>query len=157
MFGRPATDDWVSIDIAPKNVNEFQAFSASMLVEQLRESGADYWVYTTGTSTAAPTIIPAIEGAPGFEEVAHWTFERPRGAPIESYVFRLDLDELALDDARIHVAPEALERIVTFVEREGAAELAGRLVPQIQPEPTTAATDALMDRLRSIAAAAGDP
>ena len=46
---------------------------------------------------------------------------------------------------------------MTLVEREGAAELAGRLVPQIQPEPTTAATDALMDRLRSIAAAAGDP
>ena len=157
MFGRTETDDWVSIDIAPKNVNEFQAFSANMFIEQLRGSGADYWVYTTGTSTAAPTIIPAIEGAPGFEEVAHWTFERPRGAPIESYVFRLDPDELALDDARIHVAPEALERIVNLVEREGAAELAGRLVPQIQPEPTTAATDALMDRLRSIAAEAGDP
>ena len=157
VFRRSASDDWVAIDVAPKNVNEFQAFSASTLVGQLRESDASYWIYTTGTSTAAPTIIPAIEGAPGFEEVAHWTFERPRGAPIESYVFRLDLDELALDDTRMHMAPEALERIVTFVERENAAELAGRLVPQIRPEPATVATDALMDRLRSIAAAAGDP
>ncbi len=157
VFDQPASDDWVSIDIAPKNVNEFQAFSAGKLIGQLRESDASYWVYTTGTSTAAPTIIPAIEGAPGFEEVAHWTFERPRGAPIESYVFRLDLEELALDDARIHVAPEALERIVAFVEREQATELAGRLVPQVQAEPTTAATEALMDRLRSIAGVAADP
>ncbi len=156
-FGREATDDWVSIDIAPKNVNEFQAFSADTLIGRLRDSDASYWVYTTGTSTAAPTIIPAIEGAPGFEEVAHWTFERPRGAPIESFVFRLDPDELALDTARIHVAPEALERIVTLVEREHAVELARRLEPQIQPEPATATTDVLMDRLRSIAAGAVDP
>ena len=154
MFGRPASDDWVSIDIAPKNVNEFQAFSAGMLVAQLRESGAGHWIYTTGTSTAAPTIIAAIRGAPGFEQVAHWTLERPRGAPIESFVFRLDPARLALDATRIHVAPDALERIVTFVEREDAAALARRLERQLQPEPAGATTDALMARLRSIAGAA---
>ena len=52
QFGRPPVDDWVSIDIAPKNVNEFQAFSASQFIAQLRQSGARYWVYSTGTSTA---------------------------------------------------------------------------------------------------------
>ena len=157
MFGRPSTDDWVSIDIAPKNVNEFQAFSASMLVEQLRRSGATYWVYTTGTSTAAPTIIPALVGADGFERVAHWTFERPRGAPIETSVYKLDPDRLAFDTDRIHIAPDALERMVAFIEREDAAPLARRLVAQVGVDPPTDAGEALMDRLRSIAAAAVDP
>jgi 4-amino-4-deoxy-L-arabinose transferase-like glycosyltransferase len=157
MFGRPASDDWVSIDIAPKNVNEFQAFSASMFVDQLRQTGADYWVYTTGTSTAAPTIIPALEGAEGFERVAHWTFDRPRGAPIETSIYKLDPDRLALETDRIHMAPDALERMVAFVEREDAAPLAGRLVAQVEVDPPSDASEALMDRLRSIAAAAVDP
>jgi hypothetical protein len=157
MFGRPPTADWVSIDIAPKNVNEFQAFSASMLIEQLRRTGAAYWVYTTGTSTAASTIIPALEGASGFEQVMRWTFARPRGAPIETFVYRLDPDRLALDADVIHVAPDALERIVAFVEREDAAPLARRLAAQVQADPRTVASDALMDRLRLLGAAAGDP
>ena len=157
QFGRPPVDDWVSIDIAPKNVNEFQAFSASQFIAQLRQSGARYWVYSTGTSTAAPTIIPALDGASGFEEVAHLTFERPRGAPIETYVYRLDPERLALDIDRIHIAPEALERLVEIIETEAAAPLARRLASQVQADPRTEASDALMARLRSIAGAAGDP
>jgi len=157
QFGRPRTDDWVAIDIAPKNVNEFQAFSASLLIRQLRHSGARYWVYSTGTSTAAPTIIPALDGASGFERVAHLTFERSRGAPIETFVYRLDLARLALDGDRIHMAPDALERMVKFIETEDAAPLASRLAPQVEADPRTEASDALMDRRRSIAAAAVAP
>lgn len=148
VFGKPQTDDWVSVDIAPKNINEFQAFSASTFIAQLRKSGADYWAYSTGTTTSAPTIIPALEGATGFEQVAHWAFERPRGGPIDTYVYRLDLDRLALDTDRMHMAPDALERMVDLIETEGATELAGRLTPQVVPAPPTEATDALIERLR---------
>lgn len=155
MFGRPATDDWISVDIAPKNVNEYQAFSASMLTSQLRRSGAAYWVYSTGTTTSAPTIIPALQDATGFEAVAHWAFARPRGGPIDTYVYRLDLDRIALDTGRIHVAPDALERMVRFVESEAATDLARRLVSQVVPTPGTAATDALVERLRQLADGSG--
>lgn len=152
IFGKPTLDDWVSIDIAPKNVNEFLAFSASNLVGQLRRHEVDYWVYSSGASTAAGTIIPAVDGASGFDQVAHWTFPRPRGGPIDTYVYRLDLDRLALDTTRIRIAPDALERIVDMIETEGATELARRLVPQVEAVPATAATDALIGRLRVLAA-----
>jgi hypothetical protein len=156
VFGKPTQDDWVSIDIAPKNVNEFQAFSASTLIAQLRKSGAQYWIYTTGTTTSAPTIIPALEGATGFEQIAHWTFARPRGGPIDTYVYRLDLEHLAIDTDRIHVAPDALERMVALVERKGATALAGRLARQIVADPRSDATDALLERLRVLGQPVGD-
>ena len=151
VFGKPKTNDWVSIDIAPNNVNEFQAFSASMFIGQLRKTEADYWAYATGTTTSAPTIIPTIEGAAGFEQVAHWTFARPGGEPINTYVFRIDRDRLALDTDRIHIAPDALERMVALVESEGAADLARRLAPQVVAEPRTAATDSFIDRMHRLA------
>jgi 4-amino-4-deoxy-L-arabinose transferase-like glycosyltransferase len=156
VFGKPMLDDWVSIDIAPKNVNEFQAFSASTLIAQLRKTGAQYWIYTTGTTTSAPTIIPALEGATGFEQIAHWTFARPRGEPIATYVYRLDLEHLAIDTERIHMAPDALERMVALVEGKGAAALAGRLASQVVADPRSAATDALLERLRVLGQPVGD-
>jgi 4-amino-4-deoxy-L-arabinose transferase-like glycosyltransferase len=148
---KPRTDDWVSVDIAPRNINEFQAFSASSFIAQLRKSAVDYWVYSTGTTTSAPTIIPALEGAPGFERVAHWSFARTRGGPIETYVYRLDLDRLALDRDRIHMAPDALERMVALIENKRAFDLARRLAPQVVADPRSQATDVLLDRLRRLA------
>ena len=151
VFGKPKTDDWVSADIAPKNINEFQAFSAGTLIAQLRKYGIDYWVYSTGTTSSASTIIAALDGAAGFEKVADWTFERPRGGePITTSVYRLDLDRLALDAERLYMAPDALERMVALIERDHATDLAGRLAPQVVPAPQTAATDVLMDRLRAL-------
>lgn len=151
VFGKPVTDDWVSIDIAPRNINEFQAFSAGTLIAQLRKSGADYWAYTTGTTTSAQTIIPALRGAAGFEQIAHWSIPRARGGPIETFVYRLDLAKLVLGTDRIQMAPDALERMVALIEREGATQLAQRLAPQVEAAPRTEATDALLARLRSLA------
>jgi 4-amino-4-deoxy-L-arabinose transferase-like glycosyltransferase len=151
VFGKPMLDDWVSIDIAPRNINEFQAFSASEFIAQLRKSGAQYWVYSTGLTTSAPTIIPALEGATGFERVAHWSFARARDEPINTYVYRVDLDRLALDTNRIVMAPDALKRMVALIDSKGAADLARRLAPQIVADPRTDATDALIGRLRQLA------
>ncbi len=151
VFGKPAVDDWVSMDIAPKNIHEFQAFSASLFIAQLRRSEAAYWVYSTGTSTAADTIIPALEGAVGFEQLAHWSFPRRTGDPIDTYAYRLDLDRLAIDPARIHMAPDALERMVNLVESTGATDLARRLAPQVEAVPASPETDALIARLRQVA------
>ena len=156
LYGKPLQDDWVSIDIAPKNVNEFQAFSASTLITQLRKAGAQYWIYTTGTTTSAPTIIPALEGATGFEQIAHWSFARPRGEPIDTYVYRIDLEHLAIPTDRIHIAPDALERLVALVEDKGATALASRLAAQLVADPRSAATDALLERLRVLSQPVGD-
>jgi len=156
LFGKPMQDDWISIDIAPKNVNEFQAFSASTLVAQLKKAGAQYWIYTTGTTTSAPTIIPALEGATGFEQIAHWSFARPRGGPIDTYIYRIDLDKLAFPTDRIHIAPDALERMVALVEGKGATALAGRLAAQLVADPRSGATDALLERLRVLGQPVGD-
>ena len=150
-FGKPVADDWVSVDIAPRNVNEFLAFSAGALIAQLRRSGADYYAYTTGTATSAPTIIAALQGAAGFEQVAHWSIPRARGGPIETFVYRLDLANLAFDTDRIQMAPDALERMVALIEREEATQLAKRLAPQVEAAPRSEATDALLARLRSVA------
>lgn len=152
IFGKPTLDDWVSIDIAPKNVNEFLAFSESTLVGQLRRREVDYWAYSIGASTAAGTVISTIDGASGFDQVAHWTFPRTRGGPIDTYVYRLDRDRLALDTTRIRIAPDALERMVDMIETKGATELARRLVSQVEATPATPATDALIERLRVLAA-----
>ncbi len=151
VFGKPLADDWISVDAAPRNVNEFLAFSAGSLIAQLRRSGADYYAYSTGTTTSAPTIISALEGATGFERVAHWSIPRARGGPIETFVYRLDLANLALDTGRIQMAPDALERMVALIEREGATELARRLAPQVVAAPRSQATDALLARLRALA------
>jgi hypothetical protein len=152
VFGKPKLDDWVAVDIAPRNVNEFLAFSASTVIAQLRKAGADYWTYTTGTTTSAPTIIPAIAGASGFEQVAHWSFPRPRGGePIETFIYQLDLEHLAIDTDRVHVAPDALERMVDLAERKDATQLAQRLVAEVVADPRSEATDALLERLRVLA------
>ena len=148
VFGKPMAEDWVSIDIQPRNINEFQAFSASRLIAQLRTSEVAYWVYSTGNTSSAPTIIPALEGAAGFEQVAHWAFPRPRGGPIDTYVYQLDLDRLALNTGRLHIAPDALERMVMLVESKRATLLARRLAAQVVADPRSAATDILIDRLR---------
>jgi 4-amino-4-deoxy-L-arabinose transferase-like glycosyltransferase len=150
VFGRAATDDWVSVDIAPRNVNEFQAFSEATLVTQLRKSGAAYWVYSTGPTTSAPTIVAALKTATGFEEVAHWTFTRERGEPIDTHIYRLDLDRLALDTSRIHMAPEALVRMVMLIDREGATDLARRLADRVVADPSSGATDLLIAHLRQL-------
>jgi hypothetical protein len=150
IFGKPTVDDWVSIDIAPKSITQYQAFSAAALIAQLRQAGAAYWIYSIGTTTSAPTIIAAVEGAPGFEQVAHWSFSRPRGEPLETFIYRLDLDQLALDPSRVHVAPDALERMIGLIERKSATDLARRLVPQVVVDPPSAAGDALLERLRAL-------
>ena len=49
------------------------------------------------------------------------------------------------------MAPDALERMVALIESEHATDLAGRLAPQVVAAPESAATDALIERLRLVA------
>jgi 4-amino-4-deoxy-L-arabinose transferase-like glycosyltransferase len=151
IFGKPERDDWVSVDIQPNSVNGFQGFSAGLLIDGLRRSGATYWVYSTGPPTAAPSIIAALQGAAGFEPIMHWTFPGPSGrTSVDTYVYRLDRDRLALDVGRIYMSPEAIDQMLTMIEDRGASDLARRLGPQVVVTPRSDAGDLSLARLRQL-------
>ena len=90
--GEDPAGDWIAVDTAPRNVNEYQAYRAAWLERQLGAGGVQYWVYTTGLSTAAGTIIPALASSTGIEQVAHWTFPVPGHEPLD----RLRLQDRSL-------------------------------------------------------------
>jgi hypothetical protein len=156
VSNQPPRDDWISIDVAPRNVNEFQAFSAAELVKDLRQSHATLYVYATEAATSAPEVVHALDDAPGLTEVATWTFPAP-SIPVGIHVYRVDPAALAFPSERIHVSPEALERLVGQLEAAGAAgrETAASLADEVVVASPTPATDALIARLRALGGAGG--
>ena len=155
VFGQPARDDWIAVDIAPRNINEFEAFSAEELTRDLRASGANLWVYATEAATSAPEVVNALKDAPGVTEVASWSWPTPT-IPVGVHVYRIDPAALDFATNELHVSPEALERLVGQLEAAGAAgrATAANIVDEVVVTPATAATDALIARLRALAEAA---
>ncbi len=152
VSGQAATDDWISIDVAPRNVNEYQAFSAATLARDLRESGATIWIYATEAATSAPEIVDALVGVPGVEEAASWSWPTPT-VPIGLHIYRIDPAALDFPTNRLHVSAEALDRLVASLEAAGATgkATAAGLADEIVVAPASAATDALLARLRALA------
>ena len=152
IAGQPVADDWVAIDVAPRNVNEFQAFSASRLSHDIRASGASYWVYATQTATSAPTIVPALAGAGGIRELMQWTWPTST-IPIAVHVYAIDPAGVSFPGNRLIVSPEALDRLVSGLEAAGPAgrATAGTLAGIIEVSPASPTTAALLDRLRRVA------
>jgi hypothetical protein len=152
VAGQTAIDDWIAMDIAPRNVNEYQAFSASTLTRELRRSGVTTWIYATEAATSAPEIVDALAAAPGVSEVGSWSWPTPT-IPIGLHVYRIDGAALAFPAARLHVSADALARLVAAVEAAGPAGqgTAARLTAEIVVEPASAATEALLARLRAAA------
>ena len=147
------SDDWIAIDIAPRNRNEFQGFAAERLTERLRSTGVDIWIYATEAATSAPTIVHALAGAPGVEEIAAWSWPTPT-IPIGVHVYAIDRPALAFDTDEIHVSIEALERLVTMLEADGggdAASTAANLAEHVVVSPPSPAGAALIERLRVVA------
>ncbi len=150
LVGDPKADDWIAIDVVARNANEYQAFNAHRLVRDLRASGATYWIYVTQASTSAPSIVPVLATAPGIREVAHWTFPTST-EPIGVHVYAIDPAALAFPVNRIVVSPEALDRLVGMLERAGAVgrPAACRIAASVDVEPPSAASSALVARLRA--------
>ena len=150
--GQDAFGDWIAVDTAPKNTNEFQAFRAGTLRDRLQALAPDWWVYTTGITTAPPTILALLTPAAGFDEVATWSFATSARA-LEVHIFRVHLDRIDLDPGRIALSPAALSRFVTLLDRAGpaaAATIARRLL-DAEVVPHDATTAALLARLKLIA------
>ena len=152
--GELPEDDWLSIDTAPRNVNEFQAFRGGWLVRDLVKEGADYWIYTVGTDTSAQTVLAAATPEHGLEEVAHFEFPiQATGNELETYIFKVDPTKVAFDPKVMYFSPEALDRMLDLLERDPAAakDVAARLEPQVVIVPASPEDGALMDRLRHLA------
>jgi hypothetical protein len=156
VSGQPPRDDWIAIDVAPRNVNEFEAFSAAELAKDLRESGATLYVYATEAATSAPEAVNALDGAPGVTEVMTRSWPTPT-IPVGIHVYRIDPAALDFPSDAVHVSPEALERLVGQLEAAGEAgrDTAAGLADNVVVTPASPATDALLARLRSIAGDVG--
>ncbi len=147
------TNDWIAIDVQPRNVNEFQGFAAGRLADRLRSTGVDVWIYGTETATSAPTIVHALADTPGFVEIAAWSWPTPT-VPIEMHVYAVDGAALAFDTDEIHVSIEALERLVVMLESDGGAaarSTAANLAEHVVVSPPSPGSDALIQRLRVVA------
>ena len=156
-YGKEAgAADWVAVDVAPRNVNQFEAYRAASLRDELVAHGIAYWVYATGVSTAAPSILPQLTPDHGFVQVAHWAWPT-KGLPIEVAIFKVDLASIALDPGRLYMSPAALRRLVTQVAANPAAwkAVAAALAPRVVVVPPSSAGDADLARLRSVAGATG--
>jgi 4-amino-4-deoxy-L-arabinose transferase-like glycosyltransferase len=154
VSGEPPENDWIAIDVAPRNVNQFQAYTAGRLTRGLRASGAAYWIYATETATSAPTIVSALPGAGGVREVAHWSWPTST-VPIGIHIYAIDPPALTFPADRLVVSPEALGRLVVELEAAGTAgrATATRLLAVVDVSPPSATTDGLLIRLRLVAGA----
>jgi len=149
----PPADDWIAVDAAPRNVDQFAAYRATWLETSFKRTGATYWVYTTGIDTSSPSIEPALTTATGFEKVADFSFPVAGTAPLHTSIYRVDPSTVGFDVSRLVIAPDALERLVGLLATDGAAgkAAAGRLVPQVDVQPTGPEADAAMQALRELA------
>jgi hypothetical protein len=147
-----AIQDWLSVDPHPRKTSMFLAIDAGSLVQALRANSIAYWIYVTGETTAAPTIVPALTPAHGFDVAAHWTFPDRRGT-LEAWVFRIAPERLGFADAPIRIAPAALTRLVGLLAAipDGPA-IATRLTTRILVDPQDSAGSRAMLELRALAA-----
>ena len=147
-----AIQDWLSVDPHPRKTSMFLAIDAGSLVQALRSNSIAYWIYVTGETTAAPTIVPALTPAHGFDVAAHWTFPAA-GRTLDAWVFRIAADRLGFGDAPIRIAPAALTRLVGLLAAipDGPA-IATRLTTRILVDPQDSAGSQAVLKLRALAA-----
>jgi 4-amino-4-deoxy-L-arabinose transferase-like glycosyltransferase len=146
-----AIEDWLAVDPHPRKTGSFFAFDAGSLVQALRSTPVAYWIYVTGQSTAAPTIVGALTPAHGFDVAAHWTFGDERHT-LEAWVFRIDPDRLGFADTPIRIAPEALSRLVRLLSANpNGAAVARSLSSRILVDPDDDAGRRALVDLRQLA------
>ena len=108
--GESPADDWVAIDIAPRNVYQFYAYRAHWLTASFARTNATYWIYTTGISTSSVSIEAALDAGGRLPEGSRsgaWTC--PGSRPYHTSIYKVDPTKVAVDTSRIVVAPDALQ------------------------------------------------
>ena len=149
----PAGDDWIAVDSAPRNVDQFMAYRASWLVAQFQATKAAYWVYTTGIDTSSPTIESALTTATGFTKVAEWTFPVAGTAPLHTSIYKIDPAAISFNTTRLLMAPDALTRLVGLLGADGAAgkSAAQRIATEVNVEPAGPDATAALAALHTLA------
>jgi hypothetical protein len=151
-WGSAPADDWVAADIAPRNVNQFEAYRASWVHDELTSNQVAYWIYATGATTSAPSILAQLTPDHGFQEVAQWRFEEV-GDPLTVSVFRVDLTTVALDVTKLYISPEALSRVVTRLAADPVAgkPVAAALIERVVVVPDGGSAAGDLARLKALA------
>jgi hypothetical protein len=151
-WGTEPAVDWVAVDTAPRNVNDYMAFRADWVESDLRRFGTRYWIYTTGVSTSSPMIKAQLTPEHGFDVAASWDF-RSGDRGVNVTIYRVNLDRVALDRSRLYISPEALARLVNELETTPAASkaAAAALLQRIVVVPPASSAEADLARLRALA------
>jgi 4-amino-4-deoxy-L-arabinose transferase-like glycosyltransferase len=152
--GGPAVDDWLAVDIAPRAALQFAVFRAGDFSRRLLATGVRTWVYTIGTNTSVPSLVPALTAEHGFTLIHHAAGRSESGStPIESFVYAVDPARISFAGSPLYITPEALDRLLLQLEaqpdraRTAATNLLGRV--SITSAGSTAT--GLMERLARLA------
>jgi hypothetical protein len=145
-------DDWISVDPHPRKTDQFLGFRAGLIEDASKSAGIERWIYVTGESTAAPSVVESLTPEHGFTVLEHWSWPNGRRA-LEAWVFAIDPAVLGFAGAPLVIAPPALDRLVRLLEAQpDGAAVAGRLVERIRVEPAGADADAAVSALRALTA-----
>jgi hypothetical protein len=150
--GNPGADDWIAIGTSPRMNGRYYGYRATTLQRDLTKSGPLFWTVSSPRDTSLP-ILEALEGTPGIKLRMQWSWPY-QGDTLDTLVFEIDPDQLHLDATRLHITQSALEDLTARLAGAGAAGQApaARLVGRVQVVPDDAAGQALIDRLRALAA-----
>ena len=150
--GEPSSSDWVGADTAPRNINEYQAFRAAWVESQIKKWNVQYWVYTTGLNTSAPSILPQLTPDHGFTLVASWDFSTSARSN-HIHIFKVDPANVKLDTSKLYVSTDALVRLTaklaqTPAQSQAAAAALVKVLVVYDPSPEA---DAAMAQLKMLA------
>jgi hypothetical protein len=156
ILGDDPADEPIAVDIHPRRAVEFQVFGAGAFSEAIRAHGVQVYVYTTGTTTSVPSLVPALTPEHGFTQLAHWTWplsSNPASMPLESFVFAVDQSRVSFAGSPLYMGPDALDRWLSLAEAKGAraARAAKHLLARVQLTGEGAERPALLDRLTRLA------
>ena len=143
--------DYVAIDVAPIKANQFNVYSASQIVGQLKEGHALYYIYPITEDRSSKMVLNVLTATNGFTEIDTRTYVGPNDT-IDVHTYKVDLDRLAIPAEQIFVAPDALDRLIQRmsdtpdVARPAAGALADRIV-----SPADGSEAALLAKLNNLA------
>lgn len=143
--------DYVAVDTAPIKANQFNVYSASLMIRLMKDNDALYYVYPVTRARSSKMVLNVLTPENGFTEVDTRTYPGPTDT-IDVHTYKVDLDKLDIPTDRMFIATDALERLVINLEGSPAtgATAAGNLLDAIVP-PADGSENALLDRLKKLA------
>jgi hypothetical protein len=141
----------MSIDTAPRNVDQFEVVGAETIAKRLRPARPAWWLHAT-LSEGAPPVTSALDAAAGLEPVQTWSY--PFGTEtIGITMYRVDPDAVAAVPGVTFIHPRALERIVVALEAApDPAPAAQTLLERVRLQPAGSNDADLLARLEALAA-----